>query len=265
MKSRFISIVVNSGLMVVVVLLLSTPLLMGQLLATYESGALGVSTTGNNSSTAPHATSLFAVYPNVADFSDYAAFSDQPVIEESFYQTAVTFTAFTGQQAAYNALFTIYNTSNQAQSIILEGGALSGNAAGTRVYATLVKDGQVGSTLVTESTESGAVDLRIGQAPDEFSGTMVVRDMVAEGQRLSQSSLQVTSPLPGELAVGDRVYFSPLFYNQTTEAQLTSTQTVSLQPQQKAVVNLAVETEAGDSDTSQLVLPLTVRAVGGGQ
>ena len=68
MKSKIASVILNSGLLVLVVTLLSAPLLMGQLLGEFESGALGVTTTGSpTSETSTLATlSGIAVYPIVS-------------------------------------------------------------------------------------------------------------------------------------------------------------------------------------------------------
>src|SRR5690606_3105469 len=110
MKSKIASVILNSGLLVLVVTLIAAPLLMGQLLGEYESGALGVATTGSNASSPSPNTTLngISVYPNMSDFTEYAQFAKDPVVDENLYQTSVTFTAFSGQVAAYNSLFTLY-------------------------------------------------------------------------------------------------------------------------------------------------------------
>lgn len=264
MKSTMAALIINSGLLVVVMLMLSSPLLLGQLLATYETGSLGATTTADKGVQAQATSAGFAVYPNVADFAEYAEFATEPVIEQDFYQTSVSFTAFTDQQAAYNALFTIYNTSNSELTLRLEGGSLTGLVETSKVWVNFVPDGQVNSSLVTATAPAGTNEISVGQLPQGFKGNAVVGSEVVNVEESSVTTMRLSDSLNNEIKVGERVYYSPLFYSQSTEPALAQTQTVTLLPQQRAVVNLAVATQGGEHETTQVVMPLTIVAVGDG-
>lgn len=261
MKSKIAAIILNSGLLVLVVTLLSAPLLMGQLLGEFESGALGVATSGTaapQSATTPTSSGI-AVYPNVTDFTQYASFSDQPVIGENSYQTSVTFTAFSGQQAAYNSLFTLYNTSNSVLSVSVEGGKLSGPLPGSQIWLSLIPDGGVASTLVTETVNAGSKEVRIAQTAGFKQGSVVIGDQVAEVEQIAPSSFTLAATLKSSVNVGQRVYLGPVYYNKSTTPSLENSHTIQLQPQQKATINLAVATESSETATIQSVLPIVIR------
>ena len=261
MKSKIASVILNSGLLVLVVTLLSAPLLMGQLLGEFESGALGVTTTGSpTSETSTLATlSGIAVYPNVTDFTEYAVFADDPVVSENTYQTSVTFTAFAGQQAAYNSLFTVYNTSNSTLSVSVEGGKLSTPLPGSQVWLSLVPDGGSASTLVTETAEAGSEAVRLAQAAGFTKGSAVVDGQLLEVAKVTPTSITLNSPLKSALAVGQRVYLGPVYYNRSVTPSPAASHTIQLQPQQRATINLAAATTADQTATSQSVLPIIIR------
>lgn len=261
MKSKIASVIFNSGLLVLVVTLLSAPLLMGQLLGEFESGALGVATTGSpaSDSSTLTTTSGIAVYPNVTDFTEYAAFADDPVVSEDTYQTSVTFTAFAGQQAAYNSLFTVYNTSNSTLSVSVEGGKLSTPLPGSQVWLSIVPDGGTASTLVTETAEVGSEVIRLAQAVGFAKGGAVADGQVLEVIKVAPTSIILASPLKSALAVGQRVYLGPVYYNQSVTASPSVSHTIQLQPQQRATINLAAATTADQAATSQSVLPIIIR------
>ncbi len=262
MKSKLAAVVLNSGLLIVVVVLLSAPLLMGQLLGEFESGALGITTTSPstaNSATTTAANGI-AVYPNLTDFTQYAAFADQPESGPNTYQTAVTFTAFAGQQAAYNSLFTVYNTSNKALSVSVEGGKLSAPLPGSQVWLSIIPDGGIASTLVTEAAKAGSTQIRLAQTAGFKHGKIVANDQILSVDTTLPTAVTLVSPLKSELDVGQRVYFGPVYYSQSVTASPSSSHTIQLQPQQKATINLAVATVAGQTATSQSVIPIIIRA-----
>ena len=261
MKSKIAAVIFNSGLLVLVVTLLSAPLLLGQLLGEFESGALGVATTGSpaNDSSALTTTSGIAVYPNVTDFTEYAAFADDPMVSENTYQTSVTFTAFAGQQAAYNSLFTVYNTSSSTLSVSVEGGKLSTPLPGSQVWLNIVPDGGAPSTLVTEAVEVGSEIVRLAQVSGFAQGNAVVDGQVLEVTKVTPTSISLASPLKSALAVGERVYLGPVYYNQSVTPSPSTSHTIQLQPQQKAIINLAAATTADQAATSQSVLPIIIR------
>jgi len=263
MKSKIAAAIFNSGLLVVVIVLLSAPLLMGQLLGTYESGALGAATSGTVSSVeqSPEIVGDFAVYPNVSDFTEYAAFAEEPMTDDGIYQTAVTFTAFSGQQAAYNSLFTIYNTSNSELKLKVESGELSGELPDSKVWLSLVPDGHIGSTLVTQTANEGESVLKLAQMNNDGHEIIVVGGDVFEGQKSSESTFALDNPLDRQVNVGEKVYMGPIFYNGSTTPSLSSTHEVTLQPQQKATLNLVVATTASGGATLQSVLPISISTV----
>lgn len=258
LKSKIAAAIFNSGLLVVVLLLLSAPLLMGQLLSTYDSGALGETTTIANLSGAGQVSAGFVVYPNVSDFHEYAQFSDAPVVGEAMYQTDVTFTAFAGQQAVYNALFTIYNTGGKSLQIKLEAGKLSSVLTNSRIWLSLTPDGQPASTLTTQAANSGSSRLQVAKLPEFDRAQAVVGSDVVEAKSESTTSLMLTKVLTRKVEIGEKVYLGPVYYNRSATPALPTSRVVVLQPQQKAVVSLAVETANGGTATSQAVLPLVI-------
>ena len=261
MKSKLAAIIANSGLLVVVLVLLSAPLLMGQLLGEYETGALGARTTNSDSViSAPQTGQRFAVYPNVSDFTNYASFSDQPMIGDNFYQTDITFTAFSGQQAAYNALFTVYNTSHQSLELTVEGSKLTTDLPDSQVWVSAILDGAVASSLVTEPAETGDTELKVAQADGFTGGNVVVGDLVLSASPKSGTSIELNQPLEQDIKVGEKIYFNPIYYGQKSTPNPAKTVAITLPPQQKVVINLAVATPSGSEATTQSVLPLTIMA-----
>lgn len=264
MKSKIAAAIFNSGLLVVVIVLLSAPLLMGQLLGTFESGALGV-TTNQSAIQGEQPQQLaggFAVYPNVSDFTEYAAFTEEPMVGDGIYQTAVTFTAFSGQQAAYNSLFTVYNTSNDELKLQVNGGDLSGALPHSKIWLNMVPDGEIASTLVTQTAEVGDTILQLAQLGSDTYSMLVVGSDVFEGQKTSATTFTLNEPLTRQVVVGEKAYLGPLFYDGATEPVLASSHTITLFPQQKATVSLTVATSGeAETATSQAVLPLSIVVV----
>jgi hypothetical protein len=201
----------------------------------------------------------YAIYPNTADFGQYASFSSAPDISPHVYQTSVTFTQFAGQQASYNGLMSIFNTGKKPLSVSVEGGTVSGVMEHTRLWLSLVPEGISSVSLVTEGAKVGDTTLTVGETAGLSSNEVVVGTDVHQAQVQSPTSLRLASPLTKAVAVGEKVYLGPVFYFNAAAPLLAGTQTVTIEPGQKAVVNMVVATDPGGQAQAQSVLPVVVR------
>ncbi len=252
MRHKVFLILANTGLLAVVVALLSGPLLLGQLLGSSVSGTLGVT------DSTPQTRQLL-VYPNETDFSHYASFNPSPVIENLFYQTSVTFTTFADQQAVYNGLFTLYNPGATPLTVQAETGNLSGQVDGSQIWLTLSPTEHSAVTLVTESAAQGANEIVVADTTSFKQGAVFIGEQQVEAVRKSQTRLRLASPLAKAVTVGDKVYLGAIFYNKQLEAAASQTQSITLPPHGRAVLTLTVAT-VGEGDQEQVVLPLAITA-----
>lgn len=259
MLARLTTALANTGLLLVAVTILAAPLLLGQLLSSYQAGTLGESTQAPSSTTST-AAALFTTQTNPDQFAPYIEFDPQPVITSNSYQTSVTFTSFTKQQAAYNGLLTLTNTSDHTLIMQAEVGTLSGLADNSKVWLSLASDTLVASTLTTKAAAAGATSIPVASASGFNSGTVVLGDQIVSATAANQNSLTLTKPLAVALPVGQKVYFGPAYFANQAKPNLADTRSVSLLPGQSINLNLVVATEKGDLDTNQLVLPLIVTA-----
>lgn len=254
MRHKLFLVIANTGLLAVVVVLLAGPLILGQLLGTSQSGALG-------ESIAPvsNPSKQMTVFANATDFSEHASFNPSPIQEDLFYQTSVTFTAFVGQQAMYNGLITLANSGSQPLDIVVETGNLSGEADGISAWLTLAPESSTAITLLTAPAANGAKELKVADAQG-FSGEQIVigTQALAAG-RQDATTITLASPLATSAAVGDKVYLGPAFYHKSVQPIIGATQVVQIAPQSRASVSLSVMAE-GEGDQRQIVLPLTIRA-----
>ncbi len=257
---RLISLLANTGLLVVALVVLSAPLLIGQLIGSYQSGALGESTTAQSGAQIGQAAGLFAVQANPQQFAPYIEFDPQPVISNNTYQTSVTFTTFTKQQAAYNGLLTITNTSTQPTVVQAQVGTMSGLAENSKVWLSLASDSVPTSTLSTKQAIAGATAISVASTTGFNSGTVVIDNQTLTATASDQATLTLSQPLAKALTVGQKVYFGPAYFANQAKPALASTQSVSLLPGQSMSLNLVVATESGDLDTNQLVLPIIINA-----
>lgn len=250
MRHKLALILANTGLLAVVLVLLAAPLLLGQLLGSSQSGALGVTQTA-----APDRQ--FSVIANTSDFSQYASFNPSPVVEPLFYQTSVTFTAFAGQQASYNGLLTIYNPSDSVLKVAVEGGNLSGETDGIMAWLTLAPENHPAVTLLTQPAAVGAKDLKVADAEGFSGGNVVIGDTLVSSTKKNATTLLLAAPLAKEVAVGDKVYLGAAFYNKQIQPQAGKTQTLTIAPRDRAVVSLSVSMD-GQGDQQKVVIPLTI-------
>ena len=259
MHTKLLSAVANSGLLVMVLVLLAGPLLMGQLLSTSQSGALGLaSVRPPQTSSSAGVQADFMVAPNVADFKNYAQFSSQPTVSDHFYQTSVAFSAFGGQLAAYNGLMTITNSSAKALKLEVEVGKLSGALPQSKIYVTLTTPGTGDSALLTQGAQPGSNTLMVSQTKDFSGGQVVVDGQVVKAKAEGVSVIGLLSPLAKPVNVGDKIYFNPAFFAGDVDPVLPNTQTLTVAPGQKAIINLAVATDVGAPATVQAELPLSI-------
>jgi hypothetical protein len=252
MRHKLALVLANTGLLAVVLVLLAGPLLLGQLLGSSQSGALGAT------QAAPAGRSM-TVYPNTTDFSQYATFNPSPLVEPLFYQTSVTFTAFAGQQAAYNGLLTVYNPSTSPLTIRAEVGRLSGDLMTSSVWMTLSPEGQSTISLLTAQAEVGARELQVADASGFTSGEMVINDVHMQATKKSATQLSLSTPLSKAVAVGDKVYLGAAFYAKDFTPAVNTTQSIRLAPGSRATISLTVATEGGKGQ-QQAVIPVTITA-----
>jgi hypothetical protein len=252
MRHKLALVLANTGLLAVALVLLAAPLLLGQLLGSSQSGSLGVS------QVAPSNRQLL-VYPNTTDFLQYATFNPSPLVEPLFYQTSVTFTAFAGQQAAYNGLFTIYNPSSASIKVVVEGGTLSGETSAIQAWLTLANEAHSAMTLTTEKAEVGASTLKVADAEGLTGGTVSVDGATYKVTKVSPSELHLAEPLTTSIDVGQKIYLGAAYYNKQLKPQTSQTQTILLAPQARATITLSVLLADGDGQ-QQVVLPLTITA-----
>lgn len=254
MRHNAFLIIANTGLLALVVILLAGPLVLGQLLGTSQSGALGETVT-----VISQPQRQLSVFANATDFAQHATFNPSPIEEDLFYQTSVTFTAFVGQQAMYNGLLTLTNSGSQPLAVVVETGNLSGEASGVTAWLTLSPETHPTVTLLTAPAAQGSVELKVADA-EGFSGSkVVVGTQVLEASKKDATTLRLKSALGQTVAVGDKVFLGPTFYDKALQPKVASSQVVQLAPQSRAVVSLSVVAE-GQGDQQQIVLPITVRA-----
>jgi hypothetical protein len=266
MKLPLVSAVLNTGLAGLAITLLGGPLILGQMLLTSQSGALGemnsrqatVTATGSANATAAAEVvkKRFMVYPNVSEFTQYAEFGS-PQLTDTTYQSAVTFTAFANQQASYNGLMALYNAGSEPMAVSVQVGKLSGPMLRSRIWLTLTHDGGQPASLLTQSAARGATALTVADLSGMVGQTAVVGTDVVSGN-VDQGALNLRSPLVSKHEVGEKVYFGPAFYLNGAEPILDTTHTVTLQPQQRATLSLVVATDAGAEAQTKAVLPLTI-------
>lgn len=253
MRHSIFLVLANTGLLAVALLLLAGPLVLGQLLGTSQSGSLG------ETITVAQPTKQLSVFANSADFSQHATFNPSPIIEDLFYQTSVTFTAFVGQQATYNGLLTLSNPSQEPMDVVVESGNLSGDTGGVTAWLTLSPESHAAVSLLTAPAVEGATELKVADA-EGFSGSNVtLGNEVLGAVKKDGTTVRLTAPLEKAAAVGDKLYLGPAFYDKSIEPKIGTTQAVRLAPQSRAVVSLSVVAE-GDGDERQIVMPLVVRA-----
>lgn len=280
MKRQIAASIVNCGLMVGVVAILAGPVVLGQMLSSANKGTLGAedvrlpglpSGSGGASPSAGPTAGGFAaaIYPNTTDFGQYASFSAQPLVSSQAYQTAVTFSEFPGQQASYNGLLSIVNTSKRELRLTLEGGTISGLMSQTRVWLSLVPDGMSPVTLVTEAASAGDQTLNVADATGlagQANGEVVVGTDVHQASEASPTTLRLASGLAAPVGVGEKVYIGPVFYFNANSPLLGSTEVMTLKPGAKALVNMVVAMDGtpngsgAEASRSEAVLPLVVRA-----
>ena len=252
MRHKLVVILANTVLLSVVLVLLAGPLLFGQLLGAAQSGALGVQ------DMVPVARSI-QVVSNSTDFANYATFNPSPVVEPLFYQTSVTFTAFGGQQAAYNGLLTIVNPGTEPVQVGVEAGRLSGQTDGATVLVSLSDDKHAAVTLTTAVAKKGATALKVADASGFTDGTIVIGDSSLTAKRLNETTFSLDKPLNRDINVGEKVYMGSAYFAKQSAPKIARTQEVTIPPKGRAVVTLVVALEEGD-EQQQIVLPLTVTA-----
>jgi hypothetical protein len=252
MRHRLALILANTGLLAVALVLLASPLLLGQLLSSSQSGALGVS------QVAPAGRQL-AVYVNSTDFSQYASFNPSPIVEPLFYQTSVTFTVFGGQQAAYNGLLTLYNPGTSSLKVSVESGNLSGATAKAKVWLTLSPEGHSAITLTTDQAEAGASQIKVADASSFEQGQVIIDNQVLKASRQNATTLLLAKALDRALPVGEKVYLGAAFYNEQLKPTIGQTQDIVLPPQGRALLTLTAAT-TDEAEQQQLVLPLSITA-----
>lgn len=252
MRHKLALVIANTGLLAVVLVLLASPLLVGQLLGSAQSGALGVS------QVAPSGREL-AVYANTTDFSQYASFNPSPVVEPLFYQTSVTITAFAGQQAAYNGLLTLYNPGTSPLRVSVDTGTLSGVAEHATMWLTVAPENHSAMTLLTQAAATGARDVKVADADGFTQGTVLIGGQVLTAAKKDGTTLRLGTPLVQPAAVGEKVYLGAVYYAKELKPKVAKTQTIILPPQGRASATLVVAADGGP-EQQQIVLPLAVVA-----
>jgi hypothetical protein len=199
------------------------------------------------------------VYANTTDFGDHASFNPSPLVEPLFYQTSVTITAFSGRQAAYNGLFTIYNNGSAPLRVAVDAGNVSGDMETVRMWMTLAEEAQPAMTLLTESAKAGNTTLTVGDTAGFTSGSVVLADSVVPVTTATATKLTTQSGLTKDAAAGDKVYLGPAFWNKGLKPVLARTRTLTLPPQGRGLISVVVSAGEG-AEQQKVVLPLSVSA-----
>lgn len=250
MRHKLFLAIANTGLLGLVVALLAGPLLLGQLLGSSQSGALGAM------SAAPAGRNM-TVYQNTTDFAQYASFNPSPLIEPTFYQTSVTYTTFAGQQAAYNGLFTVYNAGTSTMVVRADVGRLSGQLSPSDVWVTLSPANHSTATLITDAAAAGVTNLKVADASGFNGGNVVIGEAVLHAKKVSATELLLDKPLAQAVAAGDKVYLGAALYAKQADAVIGSTQNVTLAPGERASLTLTVATAGGDGQ-GKVVMPISI-------
>jgi hypothetical protein len=251
--------IINSGLMAVVLTLLGAPLYLGYRLGTPISATtLGAVDTRSIVNPSPVPAQSFAVYPNASDFSAYAQFGPPIKKGDVSYASDVTFTAFAGQQATYDGIFTVYNTGTQPLRLVVEGGTLQGDLSKSRVWITLSDDIHNPISLLTRSVT--AVDTKLSVAdPAALKGdTIVVGTRPLKVLKVQDTTLELANPVGFKAAIGDKVVLGPAFYLNAPIPVVPQTHVLTVAPQSRALVSLLVATDTGSSITGKAVLPIHI-------
>lgn len=256
MKHNPPSVVANTGLALMAVALLVGPLAVGQLVGSYQSGALGESTVVGQG--ALSVTGNFQVQTNAEEFTPYVEFDPNPVQDAGFYQTSITLTSFTKQQAAYNSLLLLTNTGVSPIKLQAQTGTMSGVMEHSEVWVSLTTADGAASTLTTQKAQSGQRQLQVGQNSGFDQGHVVVDGQILRGSAAGKSVINLVQPLSKTIEVGQRVYLGAAFYQKLAEPKQANTSVVTLEPGQQAGLSVVVATAEGELDTNQLVIPVTV-------
>lgn len=257
-KHTPLTFVANTGLALTAVALLVGPLVLGQLVGSYQSGALGEATVGQG---VVAGSGSLTVQTNAEEFAPYVEFDPNPVQAEGFYQTSVTLTSFTGQQAAYNGLLLLTNRGATASKLQAQVGTMSGVLDQSEVWVTMTTADGGSSTLTTEAAKVGQSQLRVGQLGAFSQGQIVIDGQILLATAAGKSLLNLAQPLTKAVGVGEKVHLGAAYYGRSATALQPTTSIVELQPGQQATLNVVVATRSGDLDTNQLVLPITITEV----
>lgn len=245
----------NSGLLAVVLLLVAGPLVLGSMIVTNQTGSLGAAT--SRPEAADVTQPVISVVPNTTDFQQYAQFGT-PQSSQNTYQTSVTFTAFAGQIASYNGLISVANTSAQAQKLSVAVGKVSGELSHSRLWLTLSPEGKLATSLLTQAAKVGDQQLTVSDSSGLTGGQIVVGTTPMSATVAGATQLHVGQALPSAFGVGEKVYYGPAYFLNSATPTYDTTQTIELQPQQRAAIDMVVATDAGQPAQAQAVLPIVI-------
>lgn len=247
---RSFSFILNTGLVLVLVGMLTAPII-------FQWALTDITTSNGEVAGVQSKLDDFVVLPNFFDFGKHVSFN--PSQNGEIYKDVLELTVFSGQKATYHTLYTVFNKTNESITLELVSGVVESSGPFDSIVLSMMPAGYEHMTNLTQSAVEGDVVLLVDESDMVQITESVVVGTVSIPVLVYDAGSIITNPLTAAFEADTPVYPGAIL-SKGSSAIRSRTDLVQVAPGESAVIN-AVVSGAVQADGGTVKIPLYLRRV----